>query len=707
MLAILTLSYLVAAIFYAALGLWRATIEGLRKASLLLGMAFAGMALWSFSVLLTGGAAPIILETLRNLLWIVYLGFFVRRDRAITAQGWFIGLPYLLIGLAVLRAAMVVCFLLWGARTSGWTLPLAAASSVGFCVGALIFLHSLYLAVHRAASGFRLILFGLAVLWGYDLNLYAGVLLEFRMPAILADGRGLVLLALAPIFALAARRKESWAIGLSRKVALQSLSMVAIGGYFVLVSMIASARPWLSNVPSGAVQIAVGIAATIGVIVLFGSPRARARVRVALFKHLFKHRYDYRAEWLRFNATMNGATMNGATMNGAAIDRLAGAAGDMRGAGAEERAVKALADLMEAGGGRLFLRTGPDRLTRAALFGAPAQLPEDGEIVLPAALRRLIEDDSHVMINPRHDAEQDAAEFPAELAADPDAWLAVPLVRMGVLIGLVALDRPSVVRLLDWEDIDLLKVLGQQIATYITDSQRQAELEEARRFEEFNRRFAYIVHDLKNVVSQLSLVAENAEVHGANPRFQADMAATLRNAAKKMTGLLARLSAKQHDADPQLAPVDAAALLDEIATARRRMHPVHVELGTGAEMGAHILADREKLHTAIDHLVQNAIEASEPGEPIRLTLRVQDDAAILSVLDAGTGMSPDFVRAELFKPFASTKQGGFGIGAGEARALIRQMGGELVVQSIERVGSSFAITLPLVTDGPFVKEGVR
>src|SRR3546814_13854417 len=79
----------------------------------------------------------------------------------------------------------------------------------------------------------------------------------------------------------------------------------------------------------------------------------------------------------------------------------------------------------------------------------------------------------------------------------------------------------------NWEDFDLLRTVGQQAASYIAEAQSQSALADAEKFEEFNRRFAFIMHDIKNLVSQLSPVARNAERHADKPEFRADMVATL------------------------------------------------------------------------------------------------------------------------------------------------------------------------------------
>jgi signal transduction histidine kinase len=66
----------------------------------------------------------------------------------------------------------------------------------------------------------------------------------------------------------------------------------------------------------------------------------------------------------------------------------------------------------------------------------------------------------------------------------------------------------------------------------------------------------------------------------------------------------------------------------------------------------------------------------------------------ISIADCGEGMDAEFVRTRLFQPFASTKSGGFGIGAYEARSLVAAMGGRLTVESKQGEGSLFTIVLP-------------
>jgi putative PEP-CTERM system histidine kinase len=227
------------------------------------------------------------------------------------------------------------------------------------------------------------------------------------------------------------------------------------------------------------------------------------------------------------------------------------------------------------------------------------------------------------------------------------------------------------------------------VASYLAEARAQEALAEGERFDEFNRRFAFIMHDIKNLVSQLSLTARNAERHAENPAFRADMIATLKDSAGRMNGLLAALSQHHSGRAEALATVDLKALAERVAGHRRAQHPITVSGKAG--ITAH--ADAGQLEQLLTHLIQNAIEASGPNQPVGITIGGTPEAPAVTVFDTGCGMSPAFVREQLFKPFVSSKPGGFGIGAFEARKLAEAMGGSVSVTSREGEGTQFTVTL--------------
>ena len=285
--------------------------------------------------------------------------------------------------------------------------------------------------------------------------------------------------------------------------------------------------------------------------------------------------------------------------------------------------------------------------------------------------------------------------MPQWLIDEHSAWAIVPLLHFDRMVGLVVLGRPQLTRKLDWEDFDLLRVVGMQLASYLAEQAGQSALLEASRFDEFNRRMAFVMHDIKNLASQLSLLSRNAERHAENPEFRADMLITLRNSADKLHALLTRLSRYGGSGADRVEDVDATEIIRALAARYNTLESLQVHVTHDAP--CRVMANREALEQVLLHLVQNAIDASSEGMSVFLQTSVDGLYGCVEVIDTGSGMSTDFIRTRLFKPFVSTKQGGFGIGAYEARETVRAMRGKLEVESREGLGSRFTVRLPLAS----------
>jgi putative PEP-CTERM system histidine kinase len=534
--------------------------------------------------------------------------------------------------------------------------------------GALVLVHNLYgQAAPNSRWGIQLPAIALAAMWAYDLHLYTTAYLTRGPVEDLFAMRGAILAMVVPLFALASRRNASWKMQLSRAATFQSLGVIAILAYLILMMSATRAMELAGGDWVRIGQIALVFAMTVAALILLPSGRARAWMRVMLAKHFFEHRYDYRSEWLRFTHTI-------------------GRGGEER---LEERVVKALGDIAGSPGGLLLLPDEQGRLAPAARWNwhheAEPGRDDDG------AFARFLGRTSHVVDFSDKAEEGRCAGAPEWIRELPNLWAGVPLIHGERLVGLVLLEHALVRRPLDWEDFDLFRTAGIQAASYLAESQSQQALADAQRFDEFNRRFAFIMHDIKNLVSQLSLVARNAERHADNPEFRADMIATLQSSVKKMHELLARLSNGSRQGAEPPRPVPVEALAAKIAGAKKRVHPVLVE----GQSSLVAQADPGRLEQALSHLVHNAIDASPDGAPVRIRLSARGHEAAIEVIDSGAGMSAEFVRTRLFQPFASTKESGFGVGAYEARALVAAMGGRIEVASREGEGSRFTVFLPL------------
>jgi putative PEP-CTERM system histidine kinase len=201
------------------------------------------------------------------------------------------------------------------------------------------------------------------------------------------------------------------------------------------------------------------------------------------------------------------------------------------------------------------------------------------------------------------------------------------------------------------------------------------------------------VHDLKNLVAQLSLMNANAEKHKDNPEFQRDMLETLNHSVQKMKLLLQKLSRTENAEKKQPLAVDSVV---RQALALKSAFEPHPQLVV-EQAGLMVLADRERLERVLGHLIQNAIEATprDGHVMIRVGRRAgTDDAVEVEIADTGEGMTEDFIRERLFKPFDSTKSAGMGIGVFESREYITELGGLLEVTSKPALGTTFKVVLP-------------
>jgi putative PEP-CTERM system histidine kinase len=672
----------VTAILFAAIAVWLLKDLSKGRGVWPLVLASAMTSAWALLSASQGAAAPLALasEIARNLAWLGFMYAFWRRDEG-QGKHLTVGALYgalLFVGVVQLGFVLVQADAQQGTGITRAVTYSSFVLGMLFSVGALVLVHNLYTAgTTDTRSALRLPLTALSVIWVYDLNLYTVSYLSASWSVELLALRGLAVGMAAPLIALSANAAGGLRVRLSRTATFQTLSLGAIGAYLIAMVALNAVLGALLGNHARPVQVAFVFGCSVIALVLLPSARFRAWFKVKIAKHLFQHRYDYRAEWLRFSETLGNP--------GATSTPL------------DTRVVQALADITESpfgclmepdGAGSLVVRSKwnwPDLASagQAATSRTVDFFERTGRIVELDALRGDFEGN-----------DEEAAAVPEWLLADQSAWAIVPLIHFGRLAGLVVLGRPLVARTLDWEDFDLLKVVGSQVATYLAEAHGQEALATAQRFDEFNRRFAFIMHDIKNLVSQLSLVARNAEKYAGNPDFQADMIVTLKSSVARMNDLLARLSQHNKAQAEEPRAIQVGPVLERIVTAKRMQHAVV----TTGEPKLYLVADPARLEQAVVHLVQNAIEASPPTEPVTLRVRTVRDQAVIEVIDKGCGMSTHFIRTDLFKPFTSTKDGGFGVGAFEARALVTAMGGRLDVQSREGEGTTFSIFLPLARD---------
>ncbi|MFV1974078.1 MAG: XrtA/PEP-CTERM system histidine kinase PrsK, partial [Thiohalobacterales bacterium] len=499
---------------------------------------------------------------------------------------------------------------------------------------------------------------GAGGIFAYDLYLYADALLFHGLDRTLWEARGVINLAAVPLLAVTAARNRDWSpnIFVSRDIVLNSTAILG-GGLYLLV--MAGAGYYLREFGGewGRLVQALffSLAVVLLAVVLF-SGQLRSRMRVFLGTHFYKNKYDYRREWLHLTGALGDTTLGSSSL---------------------EAAIRVLGELVDARAGLLWLQDDHGRFENVAAWNLErVDETEAGN----SGLVGFLENKSYVINLTELDTytgEYDGLELPAWLAAVPRGWLIVPLAVMKSLSGFVVLANPLVNRSINWEDRDLLLTAGRQVASHLAVLRTTDALAQARQFEVFNRMSAYMVHDLKNIAAALELVARNADKHRHKPEFIEDALDTVTTASGDIQRLLGALRDKRVDTGKPVV-VDLDRLVREVAGRMQNLSPAPC---VGETSGiCRVIAERGRLENVLTHLIDNARQATSADGVIELHVQNSGSMAIVEIRDDGQGMTADFVRNRLFRPFDTTRgNAGMGIGMYESREFIRQLGGDIQV----------------------------
>lgn len=557
-------------------------------------------------------------------------------------------------------------------------LDLSILGRLVVAVVGILLIENLYRNTKREHRwGIKYICLGVGGMFAYEFFMYSDGLLFQAVNRDLMDARGIVNALITPLIAVSAARNPDWSIdvAVSRRVIFHSATLIGAGIYLLLMAAAGFYLREFGGEWGPAIQVVFLFAALILLVLTLFSGSFRAWLKVSINKYFFTYRYDYRLEWLRLIGTISSVSS---------------------GRSLSERVVKGLADIVESPEGTLWMyrQNGEFEL----LTSWNSRVLEGSQAADPLFVQFLEERQWVINLDEFREKPHvyDDLEIPVWLRDTRDdlrAWLVVPLLHHDQLLGILMLGQPRVLRELNWEDYDLLKTVGRQAASYLAEQESARALVEARQFDEFNKRFAFVLHDIKNLVSQLSLMVNNAEKHKNNPEFQKDMLQTVSESVEKMNNLLVRLHEGGKKAAASVA-IDLARFLRQVVDRNSRSNG-RLRFSSAAD-GIAVVIDEERLGAVMAHVIDNALDAIDGHGTVEVRLVSSGREAVIEVEDNGCGMDADFVRDELFKPFRSSKGGGYGIGAFESREYVREQGGRLDVQSEPGVGTRVTIRLPAI-----------
>ena len=622
------------------------------------------------------------LELLRNIIWALFLiqllGSLDKNKtesslyKLVTRIAWFVPLFMLIATLYLGLAKQIDPIIGFDLRVIGHVLT----AIVGLSLVEQVFRR----AELEQRWALKFLCFGLGTMYVFDFYLYSDALLFKRMDLELWEARGFVYSVAMPLIAIAVSRNPvtDSKVSVSRDAIFYTTAIVFTGLYLLIMSAGGYYLQAFGGEWGQVIAIAFIFSGLLFLLILFFSGHMRARVRVFIDKHFLDYKYDYRDQWLGLIRELSSVGGN---------DRL------------EDKALHAILEIMDSPGGSLWVRKNRQTFSPAAQVGTL----EIGEDLLPtdSSLAAYLENWQWVINLDEYVNEPSLYRelvLPDWLKANSNSWLIVPLMLQSRLYGFIIVEQARGPKEFNWEDIDLLKTAGRQVAIHLAQNRSSLALVQARQFEAFNRFSAFVVHDLKNLVSQLALVVKNSEKHKHNPAFMDDAISTVDNAVERMNRMLAQL--RSGTVINELSnKVNLRAALMTVVKEKSNMQP-KPELKDFESQDLlpeiYVKGNEERLISVFGHLVQNAQDATPVTGTVSLTLHQSLNSAVISVCDNGTGMEQSFIDERLFKPFDTTKGlTGMGIGAHESRSFIEELGGSIEVESALGKGTHFTVTLPI------------
>jgi len=622
-------------------------------------------------------------ETLRNAAWFFVLGMLISREYYANSYKMLYEsrFTYFLTAFILFLLAFEISqnFRNYILEIIGQNIKVRLLSHLSFAIIGLALVEQLY---RNATTELRWVIkflcIGLGSLFTIDFIVYSKSLLFIRLDYSLWGSRGVINAMIAPLLALAWHRLQTTSmvgVTLSRQMVFHSTVLMGTGLYLILMSLAGFYIRDFGGTWGEFAEIVFIFLAILLLLVLFLSGKVRALVKIFFNKHFFSYSYDYREEWLKLSKTI------------AQLDSLS----DL-----SDAIIKTMSDLVDSSGGGLWLKDdlGDFYLaeTKNLGFDLPQNVAANHSIIKFIVDKQWVIDLYEFADNPDVYEDVDLSEW---YQVEKKVWLIIPLFLQNDVEAFVVLTQARMPRALNWEDRDLLKTVGKQLANALALNRASDALSRSRQFEAYNRLSAYLVHDLKNLIAQIALIVKNAEKHKRNPEFVDDAIITLENVVVKTDHLITQLK-KGHGTNKSIR-LNLVDIVADVAIQQAGNQPTLQLISSASEV--FINGEKEKITAILGHLVQNAQDATPDNGHFILEVNKTPQHAVIKILDNGCGMDNKFITERLFKPFDTTKgNAGMGIGVYEARDYIVKHSGTCKVDSKPGIGTTFTITLPLAND---------
>jgi len=537
----------------------------------------------------------------------------------------------------------------------------------------LVLLEQLYRGANvEAKKSINPLVIALGSIAVFDFVLYAQATMVGGIEFDFWYGRGYLSALAVPLLLISTRRFKEGTVRIfvSRNVVFYSSMLMIAGLYLLLMAVAGYLINYLGGEWGQLVSFGFFILGSIVLAVLLITETVRRQVKVFISKHFFANKYEYREEWLELIGKIETASAENYC----------------------QMSLQIMMSKVDATGGIILKSNGNGRFTVKHSNGIELDESFDKDLVLLEYFAK-----NQGWIIDINEYNEDPSSYPG-LFIQPKIWQAigvnilVPIFIGKSFYGFFVLANTDEHNKLNWEDRDLLFAIAKQLGNFISLNEANDKLAESKQFDAFNQMSAFLVHDLKNVQAQLALITSNATQHRNNPEFVDDVFETVESATERLAKVLSQLRNKQV-AQSASKRVNLGDIIERVVAQRNVMQP-QVAMNIKAKCLATI--DHERFSSVINHLIQNAQEATPDDGWVEIILDKQQDRINIVVSDNGCGMSESFINSRLFKPFDTTKgNAGMGIGVFEAKQFFESVAGTLTVESIEGQGTKMIICLPV------------